>query len=186
MSFSFEWWRPLYELGPVAFKDESAIDRVCMPKIEATDFKGNSFGCSGESVLFERNKEGAEFRMIVNSGFGGIHQPQPCGKILVLPQPPPFVFKLPLTRQWNINSKKLQGKNTLARVITMEFEDTAGGNQKDIRKLTITIPITMESDQANVFSYGLNWAGKVVAANIAYGEFYAATHANDYGGHGGL
>jgi hypothetical protein len=189
MSYLFEMWHTQYALGAIAFTNETDnSSRVCMPKIAATTFSDNSFGCTGDHVLFERKNEGAEFRLIVKTGNGGVHQPQSDGKILVLPKLPPFVFTLPSTRQWKISSKKLQGKNTLARVITMEFDEAAGGSENDIRILTITVPVTKESDQACVFLFAVNWASKVVAANIAFLEFYAANHAgvvsND--GHGGL
>jgi hypothetical protein len=188
MSFVFELWKTEYELRQVHFiNEEAGTNRVCMPKVEATTFKGDAFGCTGEILLFQRNNQGAEFRMILNSGTGGVRETQPSGRVLVIAQPPPYAFKLPSTRRWKISSKKLRGKETLAREFTIEFDGPGGGQQSDIQNITITIPITMESDQAHVFSFGLDWAAAVVAANIAFGEFYAALHAGiPITGDGGL
>jgi hypothetical protein len=168
-------WKLVEEVCALGFP------RVCMPKVLATDFRGNIFGCSGVKVLLERLNEGAVFRMILYSGTGGVHLPQADNKILVVEKGPPFTFTFPSTRQWKISSKKLKGEHTLARVVTLEF-DEAGDVQKDhLKTVTITIPITEETDQACVFSYGLEWGAKVVAANIAYLELYAATQARHLG-----
>jgi hypothetical protein len=173
MSVFFELWRTIFELYSVEFIAAPGT-RHCMPKIDAVDFKGNTFGCSGERLLFQRKNEGAEFRLVINSGEGGVHQIQPSGRVLVIPKPPPFVFALPTKRQWTIASKKLKGKHTMAREITIVFDEAGGGDQNEIRNITITIPISNDSDQAHVFSFGLDWAAKVVEANIAYVDFYAA------------
>jgi hypothetical protein len=175
----------VYQVGAIEIKDETAPNgvRVGKPKIDATTFRGNRFGCSGDSVLLQRNNEGADFRLLVNSGHGGIYEPQSDGKILIVERAAPFFFELPATRHWKFSSKKLKGKTTLGREITMEF-DEAGRCDRDIQTLTITIPITVDSDQACVFAFGIDWAAKVVDANIAFGEFLVAKNAG--AGHGGL
>jgi hypothetical protein len=181
MSVNFDIWHPVYQLQQV-----DAPTRVCNPKMEASTFSGICFSCSGGNVLFERKNEGAQFRMIVNAGNGGVNERQPDGKILVHQRQPPFVFELPSTREWNISSTKLVGATTLGRKITIEFGE-GGSDQTDIRILTITIPITRDSDQAAVFLYGLDWAAKVVAANMAFVEFHVAKNAGaGQDGHGGL
>jgi hypothetical protein len=76
-----------------------------------------------------------------------------------------------------VSSKKLQGKHLLGREITIEFAESAAGNKKDIQKITITIPILKDSDQACVFLVGVDWAAKVVDANLAYLALHAAKNA---------
>lgn len=178
MSLTFDIWHPLYQLEKV-----DAPTRVCNPKIEAFTFSGICFSCSGGIVLFERKNEGAQFRMIVNAGNGGVNERQPDGKILVHQQRPPFIFELPTTREWKISSTKLVGANTLGRKISIEFGE-GGTDGSDIQNLTVIVPIKEDSDQSAVFLYGLAWAAKVVDANIAFGEFLVAKNAG--AGHGGL
>lgn len=181
MNFVFELWGTVNEVHALdVVVNAESVNRRCLPKMEATNFNGLTFGCNGERLLFQRNNEGAEFRLTITSGEGGVHEVQESGRVLVIPKAAPYVFKLPTKRQWTITSKKLKGKHTMAREITIAFSEVAGGDQNEIRIITITIPITKDSDQAHVFTFGLLWAAKVVDANLAHIEFYAAVNACAY------
>jgi hypothetical protein len=177
MSVFFELWRTVNEVHALDVVSAESVSRRCLPKMTATAFNGLTFGCCGERLLLQRKNDGAEFQVVINSGEGGVHELQESGRVLVIPKPAPFVFKLSTKRQWTITSKKLKGKHTMAREITIAFSEVAGADQNEIQSITIIIPITKDSDQAHVFTFGLLWAAKVVEANLAYIEFYAAVNA---------
>jgi hypothetical protein len=99
MSISFELWKTVYELLTLEFVDAELVDRVYQPKIEASNFRGKAFVCLGKSVLFQRKNHGADFRLLMDSGEGGVHQLQPSSKVFVLQKPPPLLFVLPGKQQ---------------------------------------------------------------------------------------
>jgi hypothetical protein len=99
MSVFFELWRTVNEVHAPDMVSAESVSRPCLPKMTATAFNGLTFGCCGERLLLQRKNDGAEVQVVINSGEGGVHKLQDSGRVLVIPKPAPFVFKLSTKRQ---------------------------------------------------------------------------------------
>ena len=173
--YQFSPWVEVITLIPVHNTvEETGRDIVCRPTIKCTTYSGDVFHVRG-SIRLDRFEQTAKFSVLVRG-----HQvlnTEEDGMTFVHSELKEWRLNLTSRHQWTISERKVKGAHVKAREFTLEF-DGENADANDIQSIVAIVPITLLSDQAAIFSYALDWCSKLVDANIAYINLYAAVHAN--------
>lgn len=170
-------WKTIYTVAPMTYTvEEAGTNKTVQPKLYAELVGGAILHANGHIFIQRSTKDTADFRIIV-IGVGGQVQKQIDGTTLVDMKEEEFVVFLPNNRAWDVSKPtKKQGNHTKAKEFVIDFESHAVGPQ-DLKKIVLTVPYSSTSDPGAVLECCLKFAYKIVDANLAYFEFYAASNA---------